>query len=160
MSDGFSRRRAVRTGAVGIAITIAGCGSSEDGDDGDGGNGGDGGEGNGSGPIEPGTRIDFDGITAGWEGLAPSAIEGLSNPTLSLVEGEPYEMGWSQGDGATHNIAIYDESDAVVDDLQTDIVSEPGDGQWLEFEASGEMVTYICEVHPTTMIGDIEVQSE
>lgn len=159
MVDPLSRRQVLRASAVGIAVTVAGCGSSEDGDDGDGGGGnGDGGDG---GPVEleGGTRIDFDGITAGWEGLEPSSIEGAQNPTLSLIEGETYEMGWSQGDGATHNIAIYDESDAVVDDLQTDVVTEPGDDQWLEFEASSEMVTYICEVHPNTMIGDIEVQS-
>ncbi|ELY70191.1 blue copper domain protein [Natrinema pellirubrum DSM 15624] len=40
----------------------------------------------------------------------------------------------------------------------TDQVTEPGDDQWLEFEASSEMVTYICEVHTTTMVADIQVK--
>ncbi|AGB17499.1 hypothetical protein Halru_2929 [Halovivax ruber XH-70] len=153
MSARFTRRAVLRAGAAVAAVSLAGCG-------GDG--GGPGGGGNGASSVtelEPGAQIELDGITAGWEGLAPSAIEGSTNPTLSLVEGETYEIGWTQGDGAQHNIAIHDESEAVVDDLQTEIVTEPGDDQWLEFEVSSEMVTYICEVHPTTMVGDIELRN-
>ncbi|ELZ10722.1 blue (type 1) copper domain-containing protein [Halovivax asiaticus JCM 14624] len=154
MSARLTRRAALRAGAAVATVSLAGCG-------GDGGGGGPGGGDGGGGAIElePGAQIELDGITAGWEGLAPSAIEGSTNPTLSLVEGETYEIGWTQGDGANHNIAIYDDSDAVVDDLQTEIVAEPGDDQWLEFDASSEMTTYICEVHPTTMVGDIELRS-
>ncbi len=107
--------------------------------------------------IEPGTQIEFDGQTAGWLGLAPDSIADAENPTLVLQEGETYEMGWTQGDGAQHNIEIRNENDEVVDDLETEIVTEPED-QWLEFEAASEMVTYICEVHPNTMIGDIRVE--
>ncbi|WP_425492159.1 high-potential iron-sulfur protein [Halovivax limisalsi] len=107
--------------------------------------------------IEPGTRIEFDGQTSGWVGIAPSSIEGLTNPSLVLHDGESYEIGWSQGDGAPHNIAIYGDSNEVIDGLQTPIVEDPGDDQWLEFEANSEMVTYICEVHPNTMVGEIDL---
>ncbi|MFA9416224.1 plastocyanin [Natrinema sp. HArc-T2] len=106
--------------------------------------------------IEPGTAIEFDGQTAGWEGIAPSSIEGALNPTLVLTEGETYEMGWTIGDGAQHNIAIRNDNGAVVDDLATEGVVEPRD-QWLEFEASSEMTTYVCKFHETTMVGEIVI---
>ncbi|SEQ50885.1 cupredoxin domain-containing protein [Natrinema salaciae] len=139
------------TGAAASIAFIAGC--SGDGNGGDGGNGG----GDGGIEIEPDTQIEFDGQTAGWLGIAPDAIADEENPTLILQEGATYEMGWTTGDGAEHNIAIYDENDEVVDDLVTERVTEPED-QWLEFEASSEMVTYICEVHPNTMVADIQVE--
>ncbi|AGB31046.1 blue copper domain protein [Natrinema pellirubrum DSM 15624] len=143
------------TGVAASTAVVAGCGGGGNGDDGNGnGNGGGGGE-----TIEPGTQIEFDGQTAGWVGIAPDSIADEENPTITLQEGETYEMGWTTGDGAEHNIAIYDENDEVVDDLATERVTEPGDDQWLEFEASSEMVTYICEVHPTSMVADIEVES-
>lgn len=139
----MNRRRFLKT--TGVAITMAGLAGCT-GDDDDGGD-----------TIEPGTQIEFDGLTEGWEGISPASIEGETNPTLRLEEGETYEIGWSTGDGAQHNIAIYDTDSEVVDNLVTEIVSDPGDDQWLEFEASDEMVTYICEVHPTSMVGDIVI---
>uniref|UniRef100_UPI0025BE06A1 twin-arginine translocation signal domain-containing protein n=1 Tax=Halovivax sp. TaxID=1935978 RepID=UPI0025BE06A1 len=107
--------------------------------------------------IEPGTEIEFDGQTPGWVGIAPDEIEGEENPTLILEEGEEYEIGWTEGDGAQHNIEIRDDDDEVVDDLETDITEDPDDDQWLEFEASDEMATYVCQPHEGTMVGDIEM---
>ncbi|AGB30046.1 hypothetical protein Natpe_0100 [Natrinema pellirubrum DSM 15624] len=148
-----SRRTALKvTGAAATTALLAGC---------SGGNGNGNGNGNGDGDgieIDPDTQIEFDGQTSGWVGIAPDSIADEENPTLILQEGETYEIGWTTGDGAEHNIAIYDENDEVVDDLVTDQVTEPGDDQWLEFEASSEMVTYICEVHTTTMVADIQVK--
>jgi hypothetical protein len=142
------------TGVAASTAVVAGCGGGGNGNgNGNGGNGD-----NGDTTIEPGTQIEFDGQTSGWLGIAPDSIADAENPTLVLQEGETYEIGWTTGDGARHNIEIRDENDEVIDDLQTEIVTEPED-QWLEFEASSEMVTYICQVHPTTMIGDIQVES-
>ncbi|WP_245853075.1 cupredoxin domain-containing protein [Natrinema ejinorense] len=153
----MSRRRMLElTGVAGSTAFIAGCGGSGNG--GNGGNGGTDGNGESGEALEPETQIEFDGQTSGWLGIEPDSIADQENPTLTLQEGETYEIGWTTGDGAPHNIAIYDENDDVVDDLQTEQVTEPGDDQWLEFEASSEMVTYICEVHPTTMVADIRVQ--
>lgn len=39
----------------------------------------------------------------------------------------------------------------------TDLVEEEGGVQALEFEATEEMATYICTIHPTTMVGDVSV---
>ncbi|MFA9425004.1 hypothetical protein [Natronorubrum sp. A-ect3] len=108
--------------------------------------------------IEPGTRIALDGQTAGWEGVEPSAIEGLVNPTLVLEAGEPYEIGWSTGDGQLHNIELRTETDDVVDGYETPLVDEPGPDQWLEFVATSEISTYACAPHETSMRGSIEVR--
>lgn len=109
--------------------------------------------------IEPGTRIELDAQTAGWVGIEPEAIADEENPTLTLTEGESYEIGWEDGDGAEHNIEIRDEDDEVVDDLETEVATEGGDDQFLEFEASDEMTTYICDPHETTMVGDLEIEA-
>lgn len=110
--------------------------------------------------IEPGTRIEFDGQTGGWVGIAPAEIAGETNPELSLAEGESYEMGWTTGDGQGHNLVIQDEDGGTVDDLATDVETDPGDGQWLDFEVSGEMARYVCTPHAGTMNGDIVVVGE
>ncbi|MFP9191882.1 cupredoxin domain-containing protein [Natronosalvus vescus] len=115
--------------------------------------------GNGDGEsIEPGTTIVFDGQTEGWEGLEPDAIEGETNPTLVLEADEEYEIGWEEGDGAAHNIEIWDEDEVVVDDLETDVTDDPDEDQFLEFTASEEMAYYVCNPHRTTMIGEIDVE--
>ncbi|PGF14634.1 hypothetical protein CP556_20205 [Natrinema sp. CBA1119] len=135
---------------------VAGCGGGGNG----GGNGGGGNGGGGSDgyEIEPGTQLDFSGQTSYWEGLAPSSIEGEQNPTLILQEGEDYTIGWSEGDGAAHNMQIRNSNDEVIDDLTTgEPVSDPGDGLFFDFTASSEMVRYRCEPHPQ-MEGDLQIQ--
>lgn len=108
--------------------------------------------------IEPGTQIEFNGSTGGWIGIGPDEIDGEENPTISLQEGESYEIGWTEGDGGEHNIAIRNEDGDVIDDLSTSLTSDPDDDQWLEIEATDEMADYVCEPHLGTMVGDIEVQ--
>ena len=103
----------------------------------------------------------FEGRTAAWTGIEPDLIEGVDNPRLVLFEGEEYDFRWVNEDGAMHNIAMHDEDEAVVDDYATDGMDEQGEEQTLEgVVASEEMVTYICEFHPTTQVGDIELVSE
>ncbi len=111
-----------------------------------------------SGAIEPDTSIEFSAQTTAWVGIAPDAIADQDNPELTLHGGESYEIGWTEGDGAGHNIEIWDSNGEVIDDLSTEVVSDPGDGQWLQFEASDEMANYVCQPHQTTMIGDISVE--
>ena len=72
--------------------------------------------------IAPGTHIEFEARTRDWTGIAPTEIDGESNPTLVLERGEAYAIGWTQGDGMYHNIEIRNEDDKVVDDLSTEVV--------------------------------------
>lgn len=122
------------------------------------GNESDTGGGGASGAIEPGTSIEFSGETTAWVGIAPDSIADEENPSLTLQSGETYEIGWTEGDGAGHNIEIWDSNGEIVDDLSTEVVMEPGDDQWLEFEASDEMAQYVCQPHQTTMVGEISVE--
>lgn len=98
----------------------------------------------------------LDGLTPGWEGIAPSEIEGEVNPGITLEAGEEYTFGWINGDGQPHNIAIWDENDEPLH--STENVSEENATQTLTFEATTEAAQYICEVHPGTMAGDLTVE--
>ncbi len=120
--------------------------------------GGDSGGDGGVGDIEPGTAIEFSAQTSHWEGLAPPSIEGVANPTLVLQEGEAYTIGWTQGDGGGHNIEIRDDTDAVVDDLSTEVVSEADEDQILAITASNELAQYVCDPHENTMRGDLQIE--
>ena len=163
MTD-YNRRTILHAaGASTLAVAVAGCLGDDDNGDSDSadGNGDDDGDDDGGADgfeIDPGTEIVFDGLTQGWVGLEPSAIDGEENPTLVLQEGEEYTMGWTDGDGSQHNIEIWDDGGDVVDDLQTDLTADPDDDQFLEFTASTEMAEYVCEPHATTMIADIVVE--
>ncbi|WP_227014950.1 plastocyanin/azurin family copper-binding protein [Natronorubrum aibiense] len=108
--------------------------------------------------IEPGTRITLYGGTAAWEGLEPAPIESVENPTLVLEDSETYEIGWADGDGMMHNLELRDVDGNVVDDLATELTSEGGDGQFLEFTASSEIAQYVCAPHEMTMIGDVQIE--
>ena len=108
--------------------------------------------------LEPEADIRFSGQTVSWEGVAPSVLEGVENPTLVLQEGEQYSIGWTEGDGMPHNLQIRNDSNEVVDDLATEVVAEPGKDQILEFTASSEMTQYVCHPHETTMVGSIRVE--
>ncbi|SIR92651.1 plastocyanin/azurin family copper-binding protein [Natronorubrum thiooxidans] len=108
--------------------------------------------------IDPGTRIVLYGGTAAWEGLEPAPIEGVENPTLVLKDGETYEIGWQEGDGMVHNLELRNADGTVVDDLATELASEGGDEQFLEFTASPELAQYVCAPHEVTMVGDLQVE--
>ncbi|WP_090504972.1 hypothetical protein [Natronorubrum sediminis] len=108
--------------------------------------------------IEPDTTIMFEGETAGWIGVEPEEIEGEENPTLVLEEGEEYEIGWEQGDDASHNLELVDEDDEVVDEHETEVTDDPNEDDTFEFEATDEIVEYVCRQHPDTMRGEIRVE--
>lgn len=100
-------------------------------------------------------RIELGGETTGWSGRHPADIEGATNPTLALTAGEEYRLTWENTDGAPHNFVIEDADGTQM--VRSDIVSEEGATQTVEFTASEEMAEYACEVHPTSMRGGLEV---
>ncbi|WP_205254117.1 MULTISPECIES: BGTF surface domain-containing protein [Halostella] len=103
-------------------------------------------------------RIELGGETPGWVGRAPADIEGETNPTLTLTAGETYELVWENVDGAPHNVVIVDGEGSEL--VRSEIISEQGTTQTVEFTASEEMAEYYCEVHPNTMHGDVAVEAE
>jgi plastocyanin len=108
--------------------------------------------------LDPDTRIVLEALTEGWVGVEPEEITDEENPTLTLQDGESYEIGWEEGDGASHNIELVDENDEVIEDYETEEATEGGDDQFIEFDATDEIVEYVCRVHPETMRGEIEIQ--
>ena len=108
--------------------------------------------------LEPDTQIVLDAQTDGWIGVEPEEIADDENPTLTLQDGESYEIGWEEGDGESHNIELVDDNDEVVEDYETEEATEGGDDQFIEFDATDEIVEYVCQVHPEAMRGEIEIQ--
>jgi plastocyanin len=105
------------------------------------------------------TEFELDGVTSGWEGVAPSDIEGETNPTLTLEAGKDYTLTWTNADGAPHDFAIEDgEGNDIVG--PTDRVREQGATQTIEFTATEEMSEYYCSVHPQSMRGPIQIGQE
>ncbi|WP_276253152.1 CHRD domain-containing protein [Halomontanus rarus] len=82
-------------------------------------------------------------------------IDGETNPTLQLRAGEIYTITWTNVDGAPHSLLIADAAGSVIE--STEIVEEEGQTQSLEFEATEDMNTYYCEVHPDSMRGEIAI---
>lgn len=145
-------------GAASATALIAGCtgGDDDGGDDAPADDDGDDGEDVDESAWEDVDEIVLEAITAGWEGISPDHIAGEQNPTLVLFEGEEYTFRWENGDGAAHNIEIWDENEDVVGDYQTDI--EDVDEQTLEgVVASSEMAYYRCSPHQG-MQGPIDVR--
>lgn len=95
------------------------------------------------------------GATGGWQGREPSGIAETTNPTLTLAEEETYVIAWENVDGAPHNVLIEDENGDTL--VESEIISDRGRIQLVEFTATTEMVTYLCVVHPGTMEGPVEI---
>lgn len=101
------------------------------------------------------THYRFGGRISGWQGREPESIADTVNPTIELQAGSEYAITWVNVDGAPHNVAILGQSGDVL--AQTEIISGQGESQTLRFTATEEMSSYICQVHPNSMAGDIVV---
>ena len=101
------------------------------------------------------TSYEFDAAIGGWFGSAPAAIEGEQNPTLELQAGQTYTVTWTNADGFRHNFVVLNAAGDEV--VRSEIISEQGATQTVEFEATEGMTEYFCEIHPGSMRGDLEV---
>ena len=154
-SKRLSRRTAMAmVGATGVAL-LAGCNGDDDEEPAD--------EEPEEVDIEEWEDVDefyFDGQIEYWGGVEPAIIEGEENPTITLIEGQEYDFTWINVDGVEHNLEIRDEDGDIVDDYQSDDVSEEGEEASVDgVVATEEMVTYICRYHETTQVGDINVET-
>jgi len=103
------------------------------------------------------TQIRLGARIRGWIGVTPPGIEGVTNPLLTLRPEQRYEVTIENLDGITHNFVVQDgESRSVVDSAD---VSERGETVTVEFTASEDMASYVCQYHPSSMRGVIQVAS-
>lgn len=99
------------------------------------------------------TSFVIGGKVAGWQALQEGPISEGVNPNLNLETGKRYEVTWRNLDGLPHNFAIVDSDGNVL--VATDIMSRQGETQTVAFKATEQMAEYLCQVHPTSMRGDI-----
>lgn len=111
----------------------------------------------GVGGAQP-TEITLDGQASGWVGRSPATISGVVNPSLGLTPGQTYRVTWTNRDGAAHNFVVADSGGTQV--VRSDIVDEQGASQTVEFEVTSAMTEYFCEVHPSSMRGQIGASCE
>ena len=97
----------------------------------------------------------FGGEVEAWHGRAPESISGQTNPTIHLTAGQEYRVVWENLDGQPHNFVVQNAEGTAI--VSSPIMSEEGATQTVTFTATQEMVQYICQVHPTTMVGDVEI---
>lgn len=102
-----------------------------------------------------GRTITLLGIVGGWVGIGPDEFDGVSNPTLRLIEGEENRVVWINGDGSHHNFVLADEDGDAID--STEFVEEAGEFTTLEFTPDEEMEQYYCQPHPVQMRGPVEL---
>ncbi|MGN8215517.1 MULTISPECIES: PQQ-dependent sugar dehydrogenase [Halococcus] len=130
-----SRRRFLGAAAAGALAGVGGLGSA-------------------TAQSEP-EEIRLGGEIAGWQGRAPDAIAGETNPTLNLEPGTDYRIVWENLDGMGHNVALLDADGATLE--RTEVMSGEGTTQSLTFTARKTMAEYICEPHSGTMRGAVAV---
>jgi len=98
------------------------------------------------------------GQTSGWEGVAPSDIEGETNPTLDVIPGERYQVIWENGDGVPHNFSIVGGHGQTVQ--SSELMGSEGETQTVTFTAEENYQEYYCQPHPEAMRGSFRIVSE
>ena len=82
------------------------------------------------------------------------------NESVSLNVSDGNVTGVSTGNmtggNMTGNMTGQQSTESLVS--ETEIISEQGAVQGVRFTASEEMATYICLVHPNTMVGDVALE--
>lgn len=135
---------------AGLALAAVACGGDDDenGDETPSGNGGG--------------QTTFDLLMNETDGNV-FLLDGEKNPTLTVSAGETITINLTNDGSAIHNMRFsgedgtYNTADDAVSDPE--FVS-PGDTAVLVFTAPSEGGTYIyqCDLHPTDMLGEIEVE--
>ncbi|WP_227354309.1 cupredoxin domain-containing protein [Haladaptatus salinisoli] len=95
------------------------------------------------------------GEVAAWHGRAPQSIAGQDNPTLQVEAGRRYRVVWENMDGQPHNFQILDSDGNAL--LTSETIQQRGATQTVTFTASPAMAQYRCQIHPTTMLGEMQI---
>ncbi|WP_458188200.1 cupredoxin domain-containing protein [Haladaptatus sp. NG-WS-4] len=95
------------------------------------------------------------GEVVAWHGREPQRIADQDNPTLQVEAGQQYRVVWENVDGQPHNFQILDSNDNAL--LTSETIQQQGATQTVTFTASPEMAQYRCQIHPTTMLGEMQV---
>jgi len=95
----------------------------------------------------------------GWVGIHPDTIEGETNPTLTLYEGNKYDFTWRNGDGESHSLVFIDETGSRITE-KAELSETEGDTRTLTVTAGSRMAEFVCNVHPETERGTIDIQFE
>ncbi|ARS91631.1 hypothetical protein B1756_02075 [Natrarchaeobaculum aegyptiacum] len=103
------------------------------------------------------STIELEALTAGWEGISPSIVEGVENPTLVLEAGREYTIDVKNGDGAIHQLQLRDAADDPVDEYETPFLEGADATEELTVTATDELAAYVCAPHEMTMQGSILV---
>lgn len=87
--------------------------------------------------------------------------ETSGNESISLNVSDGNITGVSTGNMTGGNMTGNQTGQQSTESLvaKTEIISEQGAVQGVRFTATEEMATYICLVHPNTMVGDVSVQA-
>jgi len=104
------------------------------------------------------TTYRFGGEVAAWNGREPSDIADAENPTIELQAGQEYEFWFENIDGEPHNMTIQDGNGSAV--VQSSLITSQGGTASVTFTATSQMSQYICTIHPTTMVGDLNVTGQ
>lgn len=96
-----------------------------------------------------------------WVGIAPEAIEGVTNPTLEFQAGQPYAVVWTlrterRRHETGHNFVIQDEDGNYV--AYTGFLAEQGTSLTLRFTAEEDMAVYSDQTQ-LNVTGEIEVSN-
>ena len=106
-------------------------------------------------PVIDAETIVLGGQVGYWLGLAPSGIQGRPNPTLRLRAGTEYELVWVNLDGVEHDFHLVDANGEDLAD--TSSRDDVGETHETSFEATAAMREYLCEYHPQSMRGGVEI---
>ncbi|GAA0255476.1 hypothetical protein ACFFQF_16600 [Haladaptatus pallidirubidus] len=159
----ISRRQFIKSTATGVVVSSGGIAAAAQNQQ----------------PLDPNEPIELAGQASGWQGQAPQSIEGRQNPTLQLQEGEIYTVRWTNIDGQPYTFTVQNNQENSIKAIQqlqgtttdnkaipqsktvkiTNSLSEQDESQTLRFEATPEIAFYRCTVHPSSMVGEVRVQS-
>lgn len=93
------------------------------------------------------------------QALQPVELEPEEFEELNQTEGNETEMEATETEMEGDENESGEETTVPEEELEdsTENVSEEGAVQAVRFTASDEMATYVCQVHPNTMQGDVEL---